>query len=100
MLALAVEGITSFSVKPLRYVTWIGFSIALLSFGYVCYAIIARLAGITVSGWASIVVPIYMLGGIQLIALGIIGEYLGKLYLEAKRRPQFIVEKLVSSEED
>ncbi len=92
MLALATEGITSFSVQPLRYVAWAGFVIAIFSFLYVGYAVGARLMGITVSGWASIVASIYMLGGIQLIALGIIGEYLGKVYLETKRRPQFIIE--------
>jgi len=96
MVALAIEGITSFSVKPLRFVAWAGFIIALFSFGYVGYAVIAQFMGITISGWASLIASIYMLGGIQMIALGIIGEYLGKVYLETKRRPQFIIEKTTS----
>ena len=98
MLAFAVEGVTSFSVQPLRYVTWIGFSLAAFSFLYSCYAVIARFASMTVPGWASTIVPIFMLGGIQLIALGVIGEYLGKIYLEVKRRPQFIVDKIVGGD--
>jgi len=100
MLALAVEGITSFSIKPLRIVAWTGLIIAIFSFLYVGYAVVARLMGITVSGWASIVASIYMLGGIQLIALGVIGEYLGKVYLETKRRPQFIIEKITHENEE
>lgn len=95
MLGLAIDGITSFSVHPLRFVAWAGLAIALFSFGYVGYAVIMRFSGVSVSGWASIVASIYMLGGIQLIALGVIGEYLGKVYLETKRRPQYIVEKTI-----
>ncbi len=95
MIKLAVEGITSFSVQPLRMVTWFGIIIALFSFAYGSYAIVMRLLGATVSGWASIVVSIYLLGGIQMIALGIIGEYLGRTYLETKRRPPFIIDQVV-----
>ena len=95
MIALAVEGITSFSTVPLRVVTWAGVIIAAVSFAYVCYAVFARLIGIAIPGWASIVVPIYLLGGIQLIAIGIIGEYLGKVYLESKRRPRFLIDEIV-----
>ncbi|WP_106746197.1 glycosyltransferase family 2 protein [Yoonia maritima] len=93
MVRLALEGVTSFSVRPLRLVAWAGLTIALFSFIYVGYAVIMRFMGHSVSGWASIVASIYMLGGIQLIALGVIGEYLGKIYLETKKRPQFIIEK-------
>lgn len=100
MVALATEGITSFSVQPLRYVAWAGFAIALFSFGYVGYAVIAQLMGVTISGWASIVASIYLLGGIQLISLGIIGEYLGKVYMESKRRPQYIIEKIICEKTD
>lgn len=99
MLSLAAEGVTSFSVFPLRLVAWVGLAIAIFSFGYVGYAVVMRLLGLSVSGWASIVASIYMLGGIQLIALGVIGEYLGKVYLETKRRPQYLVEKTVSAED-
>lgn len=99
MVRLALEGVTSFSVRPLRLVAWAGLTIALFSFIYVGYAIIMRFMGHSVSGWASIVASIYMLGGIQLIALGVIGEYLGKVYLETKKRPQFIIEKTTADED-
>jgi polyisoprenyl-phosphate glycosyltransferase len=98
MVALALEGITSFSTKPLRYVTWAGFLIATFSVGYIVWAIVARFLGITVSGWASIVGSIYLLGGVQLFALGIFGEYLGRIYLETKRRPQFLIDDVVRSD--
>lgn len=100
MLALAVEGVTSFSSRPLRYVTWIGFAIAILSFLFALWAIVAKFTGLaSVPGWASLIVPVYMLGGIQLIALGVIGEYIGKLYLEAKGRPQFIIDEIAQNAE-
>lgn len=95
MIALALEGVTSFSVMPLRYITLLGFLIALLSFGYIVYAVFGWILGLTVLGWASIVVSIFLLGGVQLVALGIIGEYLGKVYLETKRRPQFIIDTVI-----
>ena len=98
MLELATQGITSFSTFPLRIVAWFGLMIALFSFGYVGYAVVMRLLGLSVSGWASIVASIYMLGGIQLIALGVIGEYLGKVYMETKRRPQYLIEQSTLTE--
>jgi len=98
MISLAVEGITSFSTKPLRYVTWLGFIIALFSVLYILWAVLARLLGITVSGWASIVSSIYLLGGVQLFALGVFGEYLGRIYIETKRRPQFLIDHVVQSD--
>ncbi|MEM6638082.1 MAG: glycosyltransferase family 2 protein [Pseudomonadota bacterium] len=98
MVSLAVEGITSFSTKPLRYVTWLGFMLTLFSVLYILWAVLARLLGITVSGWASIVSSIYLLGGVQLFALGVFGEYLGRIYNETKRRPQFIIDHVVQSD--
>lgn len=100
MLSLALEGITSFSTKPLRYVTWTGFLIALFSFCYILWAVAARYMGVSVSGWASIVGSIYLLGGVQLLALGVFGEYLGRIYLETKRRPQFLIDQVVDSDGD
>jgi glycosyltransferase involved in cell wall biosynthesis len=100
MLTFALEGITSFSVKPLRLITGAGFFIAGLSFLYACYSILAWMMGETVPGWASTVLPIYLLGGLHLIALGIIGEYIGKIYQETKRRPRFIVDEIVKSDFD
>ena len=96
MLALAWDGITSFSAAPLRFITGLGFLISLASLLFTVWAIAARLSGAyTVPGWASTVIPIYFLGGIQLLAIGIMGEYLAKIYLETKKRPRFIVEKTI-----
>ena len=98
MISLALDGVTSFSTKPLRVITYLGFAMASLSFAYIVYAVIGRIMGVTVLGWTSLVVSIFMLGGVQLIALGIIGEYLGKIYLETKRRPQFIIDQEIAVE--
>lgn len=93
MLSLAWEGITSFSVAPLRLVSAVGFFIALISLGVTAWALAVRLIwGTAVPGWASIVVPMYFLGGVQILCLGVIGEYVGKIYLETKARPRYSVE--------
>ena len=96
MLALAIQGITSFSAIPLRMITAIGLIISLLSLGMVVWALSVRLFGTSaLAGWASTVVPMYFLGGVQLLSLGIIGEYLAKVYMETKRRPRYIIEKVI-----
>lgn len=96
MLALGWNGITSFSTVPLRFITAIGFSIALGSFAITLWALGVRLyTHNAVPGWASIVVPIYLLGGLQLFAIGLIGEYLAKTYMETKRRPRFFIETIL-----
>ncbi|MCC7049527.1 MAG: glycosyltransferase family 2 protein [Alphaproteobacteria bacterium] len=96
MLALAWEGLSSFSPSPLRWITVFGLVISLFSFLTGCWALAVTLFfGGTVPGWASTVVPIYFLGGIQMLSLGIIGEYISKTYLETKRRPRYIIEKKV-----
>lgn len=93
MLALAWQGITSFSAVPLRMITGLGFLISLGSFGITLWALFIRLfSDHAVPGWTSTVVPIYLLGGIQLLCIGIIGEYLAKIYMETKRRPHFFIE--------
>ena len=92
MLALAWEGITSLSIQPIRLITWLGLIIFLISLIMIIYSIVRFFIGATVSGWASTLCSIWALGGLQLLAIGIIGEYIGKIYLEAKRRPRFIVE--------
>lgn len=94
MLALGLEGITSFSIAPLRVITVAGFLIALVAFGILCRSVWVWFTGGTVVGWASTVVPIYFLGGAHLIALGVIGEYIGKIYHETKRRPRFIIDEI------
>jgi glycosyltransferase involved in cell wall biosynthesis len=94
MLALAWEGITSFTVLPLRWITVIGFLLSLSSFAVALWAIFIRAFTTRyLPGWTSTVVPLSIFSGIQLFSLGIIGEYLGKVYMEAKRRPRFIVEQ-------
>ncbi len=95
MLAFAWTGITSFSAVPLRWITVFGFVVSALSFAVGCWALLVRLFGGAVHGWASIVVPIAFLGGIQLLSLGVIGEYLAKTYAETKGRPRFIVERTI-----
>lgn len=93
MLALAWQGITSFSTVPLRMITALGFLISLASFGITLWALFIRLfSDQAVPGWTSTVVPIYLLGGIQLLCIGIIGEYIAKTYMETKRRPHFFIE--------
>lgn len=99
MLALAVEGITSFSIKPLRLITAMGFIVAGLSLCYAVYSLVMWSMGSVVPGWTSIVLPIYILGGIHMIALGVIGEYIGKIYLETKGRPRFIVDEITRPSE-
>jgi glycosyltransferase involved in cell wall biosynthesis len=96
MLALAVEGVTSFSTVPLRFITVLGLSLSLLSSAIAAWALYERLFGNSVvPGWTSTVVPIYFLGGVQLLSMGILGEYLAKTYMETKRRPRYIIEKTI-----
>lgn len=91
MIALAVDGITSLSIRPLRLITGSGIVIALLSFFTVLWTMIQHFMGHTIQGWASMTSVICFLGGIQLICLGILGEYIGKIYLEVKARPRYII---------
>lgn len=97
MLALAWQGVTSFSTAPLRFITAFGLLISFGSFFVAIWALFIRLfSDQAVPGWASTVVPIYFLGGIQLLCIGIIGEYLAKTYMETKRRPSFFIEERIS----
>ncbi len=91
MLSLAFDGITSLSVKPIRLITMFGSLIALLSFVGVIWAVVSSILGMTVTGWASTICIVCFMGGVQLICLGIIGEYIGKIYLESKGRPRYII---------
>ena len=95
MLALAFDGITSLSVKPIRMITALGFVIFLLSVIMLLYALITKWTGNADSGWTSILASIWMIGGIQLLCLGVIGEYVGKIYNETKQRPRYIIEKIL-----
>lgn len=91
MLGLAFDGITSLSVKPIRMITSVGVIISILSLIIICWAIITHLFGNSIAGWASIIAMISFFGGLQMICIGIIGEYIGKIYLETKARPRYII---------
>ena len=91
MMGLAVDGVTSFSVKPLKMITSLGIIISVISFILTIWAFVAHLLGVTVAGWASMTCIISFLGGIQLISIGIIGIYIGKIYMEVKQRPRYII---------
>lgn len=96
MVGLALDAVTSFSVVPLRLITLLGFLVFLLSAAMVFWSLWVRLFTTrAVPGWTSTILPIYLLGGVQILCIGIIGEYLGKLYQEAKARPRYIIEKVV-----
>ncbi len=100
MLALAFDGITSLSIKPITMIAGLGGAVSVLGFIGIIWAIVMAAAGHTVSGWASLVCIVCFLGGIQLLSLGIIGEYVGKTYLETKRRPRFIISERAGCPED
>ena len=92
MLALAWEGITSLSIQPIRMITGLGTIVFAISIIMIIYSLISYFMGFAVSGWASILCSIWAIGGLQILA---IGEYIGKIYLEVKRRPRFIVEEFL-----
>ena len=95
MLSFALDGITSFSVKPLKIISNLGIVISVLSVLGLIYALVAKLTGVAVAGWTAIIGSIWLLGGIQLLCLGIIGEYIGKIYLETKARPRFLIREIL-----
>lgn len=99
MLALAFDGITSLSVKPIRLITGLGVIVALISFIGVIWCVITAILGRSVAGWASMTCIICFLGGIQLLSIGVIGEYIGKIYLETKRRPRYIISERTYDDE-
>ena len=92
MIRFAMEGITSFSVKPLKLISNFGIFISVLSIAGLLYALISYLSGVTVPGWTAIVSAIFFLGGIQLLCLGVVGTYVGKIYSEVKQRPRYRIE--------
>lgn len=94
---LALDGITSLSTKPLRLITGLGIAVALLSFAGIIWSFVSYFSGGTVTGWASMTCIICFLCGVQLLCLGIIGEYIGKLYLEVKSRPRYIIAERTGS---
>lgn len=99
MLALAFDGITSLSVKPLHLITGLGCGIAVLSFIGVIWSVIVALTGHSVAGWASMTSIVCFIGGVQLICLGVLGEYIGKIYMEVKHRPRYIISERTKEKE-
>ena len=95
MLALAWEGITSMSIQPIRFITGLGATVFAVSIIMIIYCLVSFFLGTAVSGWSSLICSIWAIGGLQLLAIGIIGEYIGKIYLETKRRPRFTVEEFL-----
>lgn len=93
MIAFALEGITSFSVKPLKLITYLGVLFILVAIGVIVYALYEHFTGHTIEGWTSLLVSLWFIGGTVLLACGVTGEYIGKIYLEVKHRPKYFVEK-------
>ncbi len=100
MLSLAFDGITSLSTKPIKMITALGIIVAFLSFGGIIWSLTSGLLGITVPGWASVTCILCFISGVQLISLGVIGEYIGKIYLETKQRPRYIVAERTYKDEE
>jgi len=93
MINFAIDGITSFSIKPLKFITGLGLIISLFSFIIMVYSLIVKLIGHTVAGWTFITISIWLIGGIQMLCLGVMGEYIGKIYSETKQRPRYFIEE-------
>lgn len=97
MLSLAFDGITSFSIKPIRMISIVGIVSFLVSVGILVYSLIMNYLGQTITGWTSLACSIWALGGVQLLAIGIIGEYIGKIYNETKERPKYFIETFIKN---
>ena len=95
MLSFAIEGITSLSTKPIRMITFLGFFIFLVSIGILIYSLVRHFMGATIVGWTTLMVSVWGIGGLILLSLGVVGEYIGKIYLETKARPRFLVEQFL-----
>lgn len=94
-----MEGITSLSTKPIRYITVLGFLVFVVSILMLIYSIVRWANGETVIGWASVICSVWAIGGLILLALGVIGEYIGKIYLETKERPRFLIKEVLDQHE-
>lgn len=99
MISFAIEGITSLSIKPMRFVTGMGIFVFLVSIAMMIYAFVSYFTGRVVAGWTSILISVWAIGGMVLLGLGIVGSYIGKIYLETKKRPRYIVEKYINERE-
>ncbi len=100
MLSFAIEGITSLSTKPIKLITGLGFFIFFISIVVLVYSLVRYFTGHTIPGWTTTVLSVWAIGGLIMISLGVIGEYVGKIYLETKNRPRFIIESYVGDKDD
>lgn len=100
MLSFAIQGITSLSTKPIKMITGLGFFIFIVSIAVLIYSLVRYFTGNTVQGWTTTVISVWAIGGLIMISLGVIGEYIGKIYLETKNRPRFIIESYLGDEKD
>ena len=98
MLKFAFDGITSFSTLPLKFATWTGYATAILAVLYLVYVLVEKLLGYTVQGWTTIMVAMLFMGSVQLICLGILGEYLGRVFNEVKPRPMYVIEEVLTAD--
>ena len=100
MLAFAMEGITSLSTRPIKFITTLGFGIFMVSILMLAYTVFRWATGAAITGWASTLCSIWAIGGLMLLAIGVIGEYIGKIYLETKERPRFLIEKVLDKQDE
>ena len=100
MLALAFDGITSLSVKPIRMITSFGFIVALISFIFIIVSVIQKFLGHTIVGWTSTIAVVCFVSGVQLLCMGVLGEYIGKIYMEVKHRPRYIISDRTTDKEE
>ena len=100
MISFAVDGITSLSVKPIRLIIGLGFVVFFISIAMLVYVLVRFFLGQTVTGWASVMASVWAIGGLLLLSVGIVGEYIGKIYLEAKARPRFLVEQFLNEQDE
>ena len=100
MLAFAWEGITSLSTKPIRMIMGLGAAVFLISIVILIYSLVRHIMGETITGWTSTVMSVWAIGGLQLLAIGIIGEYIGKVYLETKQRPRYMISKYLGDDDE
>lgn len=100
MLALALNGITSLSVKPLKLITGLGLGVSLISLVMILWSLVRHFVGATVTGWSSLMCIVLFLGGVQLLCIGVLGEYIGKIYAEVKHRPRYIIQESTLTEEE
>lgn len=100
MVSFALEGITSFSVKPIRWVTMLGLVSLVVSLVMMVYTLVQALADRVVAGWSSLMISIWLVGGLVMLSLGVVGEYVGRIYLESKGRPRYIVAESTESYEN